>query len=158
MRSSERPDPEAGDTLIEIIIALALMALTVVTIIGAIGAAVSLSVVHRGQTDVSAALVSASELLTSESYVPCDCPTLPTTPCASGSSSSTAATFNDDLGALSLAQQDVTAPVVVQVTNVGGADCSTLPADPGLEMVWIQATGGGGRVTQTMYLIKADRT
>jgi hypothetical protein len=71
MSSSCRRAPETGDTLVEIIIALTLAALTVVTIISAIASAVSLSVVHRGQTDVSATLVSAAEFLKSEPYAPC---------------------------------------------------------------------------------------
>jgi hypothetical protein len=52
----------------------------------------------------------------------------------------------------------VLTPVVFRVTDTSGGLCTARSTDPGLEMVWLQATGGGGRVTQTMYLIKGDRT
>lgn len=157
MTTGGRARGESGDTLLEVIISLALMGIAVVTIISSIASAVSLSVVHRGQTDVSAALVSAAEYLKSESYAPC-CGTAGCGGVQNVTPPDPQQTFGDDLQHLALAQQDVTAPVVYRVTDASGSPCSGLSSDPGLEMIWIQATGGGGRVTQTMYVIKGERS
>jgi len=153
---------QAGDTLVELLVTVVLMSIAIVAIIGGIAQAVELSGLHRNQTDVSAALVSASEYLKAQPYAPC-CSV--TSGCASAPA---ATTLTDDLAALTnvpnafgltngQVESDVANPVVYQVTDTNGTDCGTLPTDPGIEMVWLQATSNSGKVTQTMYLIKSDR-
>ena len=56
---------EAGETLIEVLIASALMALVVVAVIGGIATMLLGSRVHREQTDANTALVAAMEQLKS---------------------------------------------------------------------------------------------
>jgi type II secretory pathway pseudopilin PulG len=64
------PRSEAGDSLIELIIAVAILGLAVTAILGAIASGLSLSVVHRRQTDASAVLISASEAIKDSSINP----------------------------------------------------------------------------------------
>lgn len=139
---------EAGDTLIELVVTVVLMGLAIVGIIAGIGSAVSLSETHRSQADVSAALTSASEFLKAEPYQNC-------------LNNDALNTYKGDLStnfasAYPQTEADVSTPTVTAVTNTSGGDCSTANPDPGMEIVTIQATSLSGRVTQIVYLIKAN--
>ena len=61
---------EAGETLIEVLMASALMALVVVTIIGGLATTVLSARVHRQQADANTALVAVIEHLKSPTEVP----------------------------------------------------------------------------------------
>ncbi|HUZ43508.1 MAG TPA: hypothetical protein VMU63_03835 [Acidimicrobiales bacterium] len=147
---------QAGDTLVELLVTVALMSIAIVGIIGGIAEAVQLSGLHRNQTDVSAALVSASEYLKAQPYAPC-CSV--SSGCASTSAATTLGndldTFNQTFGQV---ESDVPNPTIYQVTDITGTkNCDSMSTDPGIEMVWLKATSNSGKVAQTMYLIKADR-
>lgn len=56
---------EAGETLLEVLIATTLMAIVIVAIVGGLGTMLIGARVHRQQTDANTALVDAMELLKS---------------------------------------------------------------------------------------------
>jgi len=148
--SPARSPSERGDTLVELLTTIGLMSLAIVFIIGGIGEAAMLSGVHRNQADTSASLTSAAEYLSGQKYVAC----------SSAASPSAAAAFNGLLAGwapTALDQHDVTVPTVVKVTDTSGNDCTGLATDPGLEMVWLQASSNNTKVTQTLYLVKGNR-
>jgi len=55
--------PEAGESLLETLIAVAILGLAVTAILGSIAAGITTSVVHRRQSDANTLLVSAAEEL-----------------------------------------------------------------------------------------------
>ena len=147
---------EAGDTLIELLVTVVLMSVAVVAIIGGIAAAVELSGLHRSQADVSAALVSTSEYLKAQQYVPC-CTTTGSAPCTTTGAVDTVtgdlSTFTSTYGQI---EGDVPNPTVTQVTDLSGDSCDNLPTDPGIEMIWLQATSSSGKTSETQFVVKAD--
>lgn len=154
VQGTERPRGEVGDTLVEIVVTVMIMSVAVVAIIAGIASAISLSGLHRSQADVSAALVSAAETIKAQGYDGC---------CKFVSTASTphcdpdpASTFNAVLTAAGQQESDVAIPTVTAVTNTGGAACTSLPADPGIEMIWLQAASNSGKVVQSLYVVKAD--
>jgi Tfp pilus assembly protein PilV len=62
---------EAGETLLEVLIASTLMAIAVVAILGALGTMLSSSTLHRDQTKANTLLVAASEKVKSGTRVAC---------------------------------------------------------------------------------------
>lgn len=142
---------EAGDTLIELLVTVAIMGLAIVFIVGGIAQAAMLSGLHRDQADVSAALASAAEYVKSLPYQPCGVGADPTPALEADVTS-----WWSDLDA---AQADVAAPAVTAATSLDGTACSSanLTADPGIELITVKDSSADGRVTQVLYLAKGDR-
>lgn len=149
----ERAADQAGDTLIEIVVTVMIMSVSVVGIIAGIATAIALSGVHRSQADVSAALVSAAEAVKANGYVNC---CNPSTGGSSNCDSDPTGTLQNLLANSGQQESDVPVPTVKAVTNTAGTACTTLSSDPGIEMVWLQATSGTGKVTQNLYVVVAD--
>jgi type II secretory pathway pseudopilin PulG len=160
---------EAGDTLVEIVVTVMIMSVAVVGIIAGIASAISLSGLHRSQADVSAALVSAAETVKATGYIGC---CNPATGGTNNCNSDPVGTLNTLLSNTQVnstgapLESDVAVPSVKSVTDVSGKSCtglsndpgtgSGLATDPGIEMVWLQATSNTGKVTQNLYVIKGD--
>ena len=66
-----RPARDAGETLIEIVISIAIMGIAFVALMGGMLTAVSLSALHRQQADTQLQLVSAIEQVKTAPYVDC---------------------------------------------------------------------------------------
>ena len=67
----QRRTSEAGESLVEIVVAVAILGLGVVALLGGLGTAVSTSGLHRRQADVSAVLTAASERVKLADYMAC---------------------------------------------------------------------------------------
>jgi type II secretory pathway pseudopilin PulG len=63
-----RPSREAGETLIEVVISIAIMGIAFVALLGGMLTAVSLSGLHREQADAQLQLVSAIEQVKAAPY------------------------------------------------------------------------------------------
>lgn len=66
-----RTGRDAGFSLVESLVAIALLGLSIVTILGAIGTAASTSGLQARQADADAALRSGAEFVKSVSYIAC---------------------------------------------------------------------------------------
>jgi Tfp pilus assembly protein PilV len=62
---------DAGETLIEVVISIAIMGIAFVALMGGMLTAVSLSGLHRQQADVQLQLLSAVEQVKAAPYIPC---------------------------------------------------------------------------------------
>jgi Tfp pilus assembly protein PilV len=67
----KRPPRDEGETLLEVVISIAIMGIAFVGLLGAMLTAASMSGLHRRQADAQVLLVSAVEQLKSASYVSC---------------------------------------------------------------------------------------
>ena len=73
MRSpSHPPGAEAGFSLIEVLISVAIMGIAMVAVIGALATQIKGADLHRNQSNASAVLSSAAEKIQSSGYVACD--------------------------------------------------------------------------------------
>jgi Tfp pilus assembly protein PilV len=73
MSRSPRPSNDQGETLIELIIAIAIMGIAVVAIVGGIVTSILMSDIHRKQTTAGAIARDDAELLVATGYRPaCD--------------------------------------------------------------------------------------
>lgn len=148
---SARARGDAGDTLIELLVTVAIMGLAIVFIVGGIAQAAMLSGLHRDEADVSAALASAAAYLKSLPYQPCGVGANPTPALEAD-----VASWWSGLGA---AEADVAVPTVTAATSLDGTACSSasLTADPGIELITVQDSSTDARVTQVLYVAKGDR-
>jgi len=67
---------EAGESLAELLVAIAIVGIAVVVIVGSMAAAIGLSTQHRQQATGSTLLTSAADAVKSTGYLPCS-PTAP---------------------------------------------------------------------------------
>jgi type II secretory pathway pseudopilin PulG len=75
-RLSGRADREAGDTLIEVLVAVVIMGIAFVVIVGGIGTAIIGAAVQQNQATADSVLKTAAETVTGETaYKPCATPT-----------------------------------------------------------------------------------
>lgn len=65
------PGPDRGSTLIELVIAIALMGMVVAGVLGAMATSVSMSRMSDDQAKVEAVLGNAADRLTGYAYIPC---------------------------------------------------------------------------------------
>jgi type II secretory pathway component PulJ len=161
-----RDRSEAGETLMEVLIASALMAIVVAVILGGMATILSTSRVHRSQADSNSVLVSAMERLksTEVARVACASPT---------------PTAQDPTGAQAykLALQGATLPAgwtgspvtissiqyesVANVNGVPGVSFGTVCNDSSgltLQLIKIKVTSPDGRVTPSLSFIKGDNS
>lgn len=62
--------PDRGETLVEILVALAILSVGIVSLIGALATNVTATVVNRGQAKAESTLLAASEYVKSLSFTP----------------------------------------------------------------------------------------
>jgi hypothetical protein len=146
--SGERSD--MGETLIEVLIASALMALVVVTVVGGIGTMLLGSMLHRQQANGNTSLVKALENMKSVPFTQVDC---------SRTDAQRQAAY---VGAAAL-PTGWTAVVSIgyeQMNGVGVIDFAgtalTCPSGLQLQLVQATLTSPDNRVTPTMKFIKGD--
>ena len=66
-----RPGDEAGESLVEIVVSVAILGLAVVAIMGGLATAVLGSALHRNQADVSVVMTAAAERVKEAPYAEC---------------------------------------------------------------------------------------
>jgi type II secretory pathway pseudopilin PulG len=144
----------AGDTLVELIMTVAIMAIAFVSIIGGIATAISDSRVHHDQTDVQAALTTAAEVVKSVAYTFCG---------AGDPAGSGPASLNYQSGLSGylldhpLVQGDIANPTVRSVTadSAGSTACPVNGND--LELVTITDSSNDGKITNSIQVVRAQR-
>ena len=62
---------EQGDTLVEVLITIAILGIAFVGILAGLGTAIRLSGIHRGQANADVVVVSAADSVKAQSYVAC---------------------------------------------------------------------------------------
>jgi prepilin-type N-terminal cleavage/methylation domain-containing protein len=157
MTTRRPPRDDDGYTLIEVILAVAIMGITFVAVLSGIATTVVTARVHRDQADVSTVLVSASERVKAAAYVP----------------GATSATY---LGAAQTApslpagwtSSVIVIPAVDSVTSLQNPlfwDGTTFQATPfdnplgtppviPLQQIKITVTSPDNRAVQSMYVVK----
>ena len=140
-----RPRPEAGETLVEILVAIVILGVGVATLVGGLGSAIFSSSLHRNQSEIDAVLVSAAETVKGEAYATCATP----------------AAYPPSPTGLYATWAGTLAVTSVRYWNGSGWDTT---CDPGLvsagydtQLVTLAATSADGQATQSVQLIKALR-
>lgn len=137
-RRAPRPG-DAGETLIELLVTIAIMGVAVVTVLGAIGTCVRLADVHRKQARAGAYVRAYGEAL--ENAV-----------AASPTGYTNCATTATYAGVYSLA-----APYAASITAVrywiGGAWSTTCGTDSGVQRVSLRVATTDGRVAEKLDVI-----
>jgi type II secretory pathway pseudopilin PulG len=133
-------------TLIEILIAMVVLALGVVAVLSALTVLAASSFIANERADVGAALRSASEAVKGANYVSCKA-----TPKASYTAAAATVplpTFNKKAA--------VKTPTVVAVTKGTGASLVACPSDPGLQRVELQVTSQDGKTNEHLWVVKLN--
>jgi type II secretory pathway pseudopilin PulG len=122
-REPSRAAGERGESLAELIVAIAILGIAVVTIVSAMGAGILLSDRHRQQTTAGTVLDSAAEWEKSQPY-DTNCPasyTVPTPPAKTGFPVAVTVTYLDDSGAtVSCSSDTALQAVALNVTSPSG--------------------------------------
>jgi Tfp pilus assembly protein PilV len=156
LRQEHHQRPEAGETLIEVLMATAIMAIGVVGIVGGLATTVLGAAVHRQQANGHTVLVAAAEALKA--------PAVKRVPCATA----TEATY---LAAARAALPSGWAPATLNITSIGYQNVTTSGGAASvsfggscqdssgltLQLVKLQLDVPGDRVTSKLTFIKGDQ-
>lgn len=134
---------QAGDTLVEVLIAISILSIAFVAILSGLGIAVQASSQHRAQATANTVLLSAAEAVKAASFTSC----------------ATTSTYDTSSGVT--VPSGWTAPAVTAVQYWNGSSffsgtCPSSPADRKLQMITIQAASPDGRATESITLVKRD--
>ncbi len=144
-RSHARDDPEQGETLLELIIAIAILGVCVVAIGSGIALSVTISAIHRKQAVAQDSLHNYAELLQS-SYTPCTSTTTPN--------------YARSLGQLT--PPGFSAPSVVVdywlPTQATFTDACPPGGDTGLQQVTLTLVSTAGNVSQSLIVDVRSQT
>lgn len=143
---------EAGETLVEVLIASVLMALVVVAILGGLATMMSSSTLHRDQTKANTVLVAAAEKVKSGTRVACG-----TDPASTYLGQAQDVTSSLPSG-WATSQIAVTSIAYQIVPPAGGVDFSTNLADCSdslpLQRITVTVTSPDGRVKPSLTFVK----
>lgn len=135
---------DAGETLVEVLMAIAIGGIAVTGLLAGLGTAINLSATHRGQANADTVVVSAADSVKAQTYVPCP--------------SVTTSSYNptDDI-----LLPSGWSPSNVTITSVkkwnGTAFQTGCPStDRKLQLVTITATTPDGRSTETIDVVKRN--
>src|SRR5579862_6029681 len=152
--ASKRVRGEAGDTLVEVLIAIAIIGLTVTALLGGFTTSISASTEHRNLATLDTVLKSYVESATYQLqqqqnflFVP-NPPTSEVCPTAAG--------YTSAIAAPALPSPTFSASVQsVQVWNgstwVPASSCNAMLSPPAPELIQAQATGAGA--TESLYFV-----
>lgn len=135
---------EAGVTLVEVIVGVAILGIAIVAIVGAMGTSILASDVHRRYADADIALRDYAETLNAASYITCG-----------------SATAYETAAALSYTPPTNYAASVTTVeyyrasTGTFGSLPSSCPAtDEGLQRLSLRVASSDGRAAETVQIVK----
>lgn len=126
---------DGGFTLVESLVAIALLGLSVVAILGAIGTAASTTGLQARQADADAGLRSGAELVKSQPYVAC--------PAVAAYDPSQATT-----------SPDLTLTATIEHWNGSTFVASCPVVDGGFQRVTVTATAANGAFTRSLEVVK----
>ena len=128
---------DRGDTLLELIVAIAIMGIALTAIIGALGSSILVSDVHRKQATAGAGVRNYAEAIqtfvNSGGYVNC-----------AGPSSYAAAGYTSPTG-YSASQSSA--------TTWNGSAWTSCVTDPGLQRITLQVASNDGRASEQLTLV-----
>ena len=136
------PRSERGDTLVEVLMTIAILAVAFVGILAGLATAIRLSGIHRGQANADVVLTSAAESVKKQTYVACPGVVL---------TSYTPTTGVTLPSGWSSSNVTVTA---VQKWNGTSFQASCPATDQGLELVTITAATPDGKSTESIDVVK----
>ena len=137
---------ERGDTLVEVLMTIVILAVAFVGILSGLATAIRLSGIHRGQANADVVLTSAAESVKNQTYIPCPAVILTSYSPTSGVTLPTG-----------WAASNVTV-TSVQKWNGTSFQASCPSTDQGLELVTITATTPDGKSSETVDVIKRVQT
>jgi type II secretory pathway pseudopilin PulG len=140
---------DAGDTLVEITMALAIMAIAVVAVLAAMKTLTHDNTVHQGQTQADAVLHQAAEAISAATYTEC----------------ATAATYTSSLPSSSSVTLSIPSSGGVKYwdgtfgggnfTTTAPTTCSNTPkTDNGVQLIHVTAVATGTSVSQSIDVVK----
>jgi type II secretory pathway pseudopilin PulG len=119
-REALRDRGEAGESLAEIMVAIAIIGIAVVVIVGSMAAAIALSTRHRQETTAGTVLLSSAEWVKGQPF-DTGCPAKYAPPGGNGYSVATSVTYLDDSGTAAACSSTTNLQVVkVTVTAPSG--------------------------------------
>ena len=154
---------EAGETLLEVLIASALMGLVVVAIVGGIATVLLSSHVHREQADTNSALMSVVESIKSPTAVPrvfCAATTEPTYVTAARNAAATVGYPASAVTVTGISYENVVPdavtgkPTVTWDSTTCHENAATKTAT--LQLITIKLAASDGRVSPSMTFVKGD--
>jgi len=146
---------EAGETLLELLISSSLMAVVVVTIVGAIGTMLLGSRVHRDHADANATLVAAAERVKSTDVARVACATTTEASYLTAARSALPAGWSASLLQIDSISYETMSLVGGVQTVSFASTCDTTDTLP-LQLVTLKLTSPDGRVSPTLSFIKGD--
>lgn len=139
---SNRADPERGETLLELLIALVIMGIAVVAIIGGLASSITMSGLHRAQSTAGVIVRDYAEsvqaYVNGTGYTPCAAPS---------------AYAASQVGYTSTAASYVPTPISVTFWNGTSFVTSTPCADLGLQQLTIQVAAPDARVVEQLVVV-----
>jgi hypothetical protein len=142
---------EAGETLVEVIIASALMAVIVVALIAGIGTIVLGGHVHREQTDANTSLVAAAERVKSSALTRVPCATSANY-LSTAQAASPALPAGWTISIASIEYENFDSTGVSWDTTCHETSTNTL----GLQRITLQLSSADGRVNPKLSVVKGD--
>jgi prepilin-type N-terminal cleavage/methylation domain-containing protein len=134
MSQAQRARSDGGFSLVELLMAIAIMGIAFVAILGALGTSVRSSEVHRTSADGNAALTSAAETVKAATFTPC---------------ATAVSTYRDFLRA----NTPLPGGWVTDDLDVQGVTCPSAT----VQMVTVTVTGPGTDIAKTLTVAKAQR-
>jgi prepilin-type N-terminal cleavage/methylation domain-containing protein len=133
---------EAGMTLVELLMAVAIIGIAVVSIVGAMGTSIIGTDRHRKQAQAHTVLLSAVDSVKSQTYVPC----------------ATAGSYTPATGVTLPAGWTASYVTVQSVTYWNGLTFgpSACSPDPKLQLVKVQVATPDGRATESVSVVKRN--
>jgi type II secretory pathway pseudopilin PulG len=167
VNARRRRQGEGGETLLEILIAVAIMGIAMASILGLMQGAIGASTIHREQSDAGNLLDNLAEYMQNESAAPyVECPT------AQASYSVDLAAFNNLAASPSsnvyeprAADYALTLTVTAGTIGAPGADpsiaytttCSAASADQGVQRLTLAASSTDSKVAESIQIVKWRR-
>ena len=163
MRPEEARHPDAGFSLVELIVAIALMGIATTSVLGGLWTATSASNITNDKAKVEAVLSSAADRLTGWAYLPCPGADagggyLPIVQAAAGSVGWPATTVTI-LGIGYWSPTSDAAGSWVAQNGLGGTECNQavgLSTSRTLQKITLRVTAPDGRTVRDLEVVKND--
>ena len=138
-----RSEGERGDTLAEVLMTVVIVGIAFTGILAGLGTAINLSGIDRSDANLRTVIVSASESVKQQTYVPCP--------------GATTSSYDPTSGVTLPSGWSASNVVVTQIYGWNGSaftSCSGLSTDGKLQLIGIKAVSPDGRSTDGIEIVK----